>query len=471
MPLRDIALALGFSYGMLMLFKHPAYGAYLWAWLSVMTPQTMTYGFTRGVAFAQFAALALMLVFVFTKRKQMLPLNAITGLWAALLIWMTVTSFFSLAPQDWVIDRWIFVFKIQLMMLLSLMLVCTGRELQILVVVVTMSLAYFGIKGGIFTLTTGGGARVWGPGSSLLGGNNELAVGLVMIVPYLYWMRQSLTHPRWGVWVSRVMTVSIVLCAFSILGSQSRGGLLALVTISLFLGAKSAYPVRATLGIFALVAVAVAFMPNTWNERMDTIKTYQEDNSAMSRIYTWKTLTNAAIDRPLVGAGFRADNRVVFGLYAPSDPQYSIFQGAVWVAHSIYFQMLGEHGFVGFGIWLAFWLTVWRRAGKIGREAEAVPELAPWMPLLMRMTQVSLIGYAAGGAFLSLAYLDVAYYLAGYVLLAGMLLAKAQAAASAASASASSAGARPEAGVVGAAPGTAGAGARAPARLFPGARP
>jgi probable O-glycosylation ligase (exosortase A-associated) len=250
-----------------------------------------------------------------------------------------------------------------------------------------------------------------------------------MTMPYLYWMRQTLTHPRWGAWIRRGLTLTIVLCAFSILGSQSRGAFVALLTIALFLGAKSAHPVRATLGIVTLVGVAVAFMPDTWNERMDTIKTYQEDTSAMSRIYTWKTLTNAAVDRPLVGAGFRADNREVFGRYAPTEPQYAIFEGAVWVAHSIYFQMLGEHGFVGFAIWLAFWITVWRRAGKIGRQAEAVPELAPWMPLLMRMTQVSLIGYAAGGAFLSLAYLDLVYYLAGYVLLAGMLLAKAQTAA------------------------------------------
>jgi probable O-glycosylation ligase (exosortase A-associated) len=428
MPLRDIALLLTVVYGTVMIFKHPAVGAYMWAWLSVMTPQSMTYGFMRGYPIAQYVALTTLVVFLFTRRKQALPLNAITILWLALFVWMSVTSFFALAPVDWVKDRWIFVFKIQLMLLVSLMLVCTARELKILVIVVTLSLAYFGIKGGIFTLRTGGGGRVWGPGTSQLGGNNELAVGLIMIVPYLYWMRQTLTHPRWGAWIRRGLTLAIILCAFSILGSHSRGALVGLLAIALFLGFKSAHPVRATLGIVTLVAVAVAFMPENWNERMDTIKTYQDDGSAMSRIWTWKTLTNAALDRPLVGAGFRADNRVVFDRYSPKEPQYAVFEGVVYVAHSIYFQMLGEHGFVGFGIWLAFWITVWRRAGKIGRQAEAIPELASWMPLLMRMTQVSLIGYAAGGAFLSLAYLDVAFYLAGYVLLSGMLLAKAQAA-------------------------------------------
>jgi hypothetical protein len=44
-------------------------------------------------------------------------------------------------------------------------------------------------------------------------------------------------------------------------------------------------------------------------------------------------------------------------------------------------------------------------------------DLKAWLPLLMRMTQVSLVGYAAGGAFLSLAYFDLPFYLFGYVVL------------------------------------------------------
>ena len=424
MPLRDIVVSLVFGLGMLYLFKQPAVGAYLWAWLSVMTPQTMTYGFARGFSFAQLAAAATLVLVAVTAKKQKLPFNALTGLWLALVVWMSITSLYSLAPEGQTLERWIFVMKIQLMMFVSLMLVRTAQELRLLVYVVTFSLAYFGIKGGIFTLTTGGGARVWGPGASLLGGNNELAVGLVMIVPFLYWMRQTIEYK----WAKIGLTAAIVLCAFSILGTQSRGALIALLAIALFLGAKSAKPVPTTLGICVLVAMVIAFMPSSWNARMDTIKNYEEDNSAMERLYTWRTLTNAALDRPLVGAGFRADNRKVFGTYVPTGPEWENFKGRVLVAHSIYFQMLGEHGFVGLGLFFAFWGTVWRRATRTAREAMAVPELASWLPLLMRMSQVSLVGFAAGGAFLSLAYLDLTFYFAGYVLLGGMLVAKAQAA-------------------------------------------
>ena len=205
-------LILVFGLGMLYLFKFPAIGAYLWAWLSVMTPQTMTYGFARGFSFAQLAAAATLVLVAVTAKKQKLPFNALTGLWLALVVWMSITSLFSLAPEGQTLERWIFVMKIQLMMFVSLMLVRTAQELRFLVYVVTLSLAYFGIKGGIFTLMTGGGARVWGPGASLLGGNNELAVGLVMIVPFLYWMRQAIDHK----WAKIGLAAAIVLCAFSI---------------------------------------------------------------------------------------------------------------------------------------------------------------------------------------------------------------------------------------------------------------
>ena len=140
------------------------------------------------------------------------------------------------------------------------------------------------------------------------------------------------------------------------------------------------------------------------------------------RIWTWTTLWNAALDRPLIGAGFGADNAVVFGKYAPLDGEFAVFRGFVFVAHSIYFQMLGEHGFVGLGLFLLLGAVTWLSAGRLARQSKDDPEFGSWMPLLMRMVQVSLVGYGAGGAFLSLAYLDLPYYIMGFVVTAAALV-------------------------------------------------
>lgn len=416
--MRDIILTLAIAALLLSTFKNPAAGPYAWAWISMMNPHKLTYGFANALPFAQAAAAMSLVGLAIAKRRQFIPMNAVSIVLIMMLAWMSLTSFFALAAPQRVEDRWIFVAKIQFMLFITWMLVMDTKQLRMLVWVVTLSVGYFGIKGGIWTVMTGGGMRVWGPPGSLLEGNNELAVALVMLVPFMAWLRQTTPYK----WVRWAMTGALVSCFFSILGSQSRGALLSLLAMALFLALKSKRPIASSLGIAVLVGGAIAFMPQNWTSRMETIGTYKTDESAMSRIYTWTTLWNAAVDRPLIGAGFSADTAVVFEKYAPRDAEYEMFRGIVLVAHSIYFQMLGEHGFVGLGLFLLLGLMTWRTCSRIAKRARGDPELESWLPLLMNMTQVSLIGYAIGGAFLSLAYLDLVYYIIGYPVIAEGIL-------------------------------------------------
>lgn len=399
-------------------FVNPVIGAYLWAWVSMMSPQKLAFGFARNLPVAYAVAVVTLLAFVFTRKRHALPLSSVLAVYLLFLLWMTVTSFFAVAPQDQVFERWVFVMKIHLMLFVTLMLIRDRKHLDLLIWIVTFSVAFYGIKGGIWTLTTGGGGRVWGPPGGLIEGNNELAVALVMLTPFLYYLYQTVSH-RWVRWA---MLFSIAATAFAILGSQSRGALLALLAMALFLGFKGRRPLLTTVLVVVGVALAIAFMPDTWSSRMESIGAYEQDSSAMARIWTWKTLWAAALDRPLVGVGFGADNAIVFARYAPLDPEYEVFRGRVLVAHSIYFQSLGEHGFVGLALFLLIGVTTWWTAGRVARAATKDAEYASWMPMLMRMTQVSLIGYAVGGAFLSLANLDLVYYMIGYVILCDALV-------------------------------------------------
>jgi probable O-glycosylation ligase (exosortase A-associated) len=416
--MRDIALSIVVSALLILALRHPVVGAYLWAWLSLMNPHKMTYGFAYSMPFAQAAALVTLFGFAFAGQRRRMVSGPLVTLLLALFLWMTLTSFFAIAPVERVQERWIQVAKIQLMLLVSLCLILDARQLRTLIWVVALSVGFFGIKGGIWTVLTGGGGRVWGPPGSMLQGNNELAVALVMLLPMFYFLQHTETRR----WLRKIIGLAMLPIAFAILGSQSRGALLALLAMAFFLGIKGRYPVRTTLLLAVGVALAIAFMPETWSQRMETISNYEEDSSAMSRIWTWTTLWNVAVDRPFVGAGFAADNLEVFGRYAPREGVFAMFDGQVFVAHSIYFQMLGEHGFVGLVLFLLLGVTTWVSAGRLARKAALVPAYAAWMPMLMRMSQVSLIGYASGGAFLSLAYMDLPYYIVGFVVICRMLL-------------------------------------------------
>jgi probable O-glycosylation ligase (exosortase A-associated) len=415
--MRDIALSLVVAALLVLTLKHPVVGAYLWAWLSLMNPHKLTYGFANNLPFAYVAAVVAVVSLAMTKKRQMVPFTGITVTLLVMLFWMTITSFFAIAPVEQVQERWIFVMKIQFMLFVTLMLVLESKQLRVLIWIVTFSVAFFGVKGGIWTVATGGGGRVWGPPAGMLEGNNELAVGLVILMPMMYylWATDKHRYIRWA------LLFSMASCTFAILGTQSRGALVAMVSMLFFLGLKGRYPVRTSMLLVVFSAIAIAFMPDTWTNRMDTIRSFQEDDSAMSRIWTWTTLWNAAVDRPLIGAGFQADNVTVFKMYAPTDGEFAIFQGRVYVAHSIYFQMLGEHGFIGLGLFLLLGLVTWFTAGALAKQTKNDEELGSWMPMLMRMVQVSLIGYASGGLFLSLAYLDLPYYMLGFVVLSGAI--------------------------------------------------
>jgi probable O-glycosylation ligase (exosortase A-associated) len=218
-------------------------------------------------------------------------------------------------------------------------------------------------------------------------------------------------------WVRRAMGVSMLLCAFAAIGSYSRGALLGLSAMLLFLWLKSPKKLVPAIVMVLLIPVAVAFMPDKWSQRMDTIQTYKSDASAMGRINAWKMATNLALERPLVGGGYEIYNRVSFARWAP-DPD------DLHAAHSIYFQCLGEHGFVGLGLYLLLAFLTWRKGSWIIRQAARRPALK-WAAHLATMIQVSMLGFATGGAFLSLLYYDVPYYLMAAMVVTGVIVEKA----------------------------------------------
>jgi probable O-glycosylation ligase (exosortase A-associated) len=171
----------------------------------------------------------------------------------------------------------------------------------------------------------------------------------------------------------------------------------------LFLTVRSGRPGLATVFGLAGFGAMLSFMPDSWTARMETIGTH-EDSSAQSRLYTWRMIWNLATQRPL-GAGFDFWTPEVWFMYAVDawDKPYS--------PHSIYFQALGEHGFLGLALYLGIGFTTWRLAGRMIRDSGQNPDFQ-WLRTLLRCIQVSLLSFAVGGAFLNLVNFDLPYYLA-----------------------------------------------------------
>lgn len=382
------------------IFRNPFVGILVWIWLGIMNPHRLAFGWAHNMPFAFIIAICTLLSMVFHARKlNRFPDDRVAVSLVLFVLWLGFSPLFSFHLER-EFDLWLRVFKIQFMVLAALLVVGERRQLHLMTWVLALSVGYYGIKGGIFTILTAGHHRVWGPPGSFIEDNNSLALATVMAVPlFRYLQLQSKNR-----WVRLGCLAALVLCMASAIGSQSRGALLALAAMAALLWSKSRR--KGILGLLVIAAIPVAWllMPDSWTSRMSTIQTYDQDTSAMSRIYTWSTIWNLAIDRFPIGGGFAIYQPDVFLRYS----NRSDF--VVFVAHSIYFSVLGEHGFIGLALFLTVFGLSWRNGGWIVRNTQGRPDLE-WARDLAAMCQVSLIGYLVGGAFLSLAYFDLPYYI------------------------------------------------------------
>ncbi|HKA43516.1 MAG TPA: putative O-glycosylation ligase, exosortase A system-associated [Burkholderiales bacterium] len=409
--MRDIAVTLVVGYLLTRILKYPWIGVLTYAWVSIFQPHKHAFGFALSQPYALLIALTTIASMIMHQKEVKFPVNGFTILLFMLPLWMSITTMFALMP-DAAADQWVNVMKVFIFALVAAALLRTRKHIHSLVWVLVGSVGFYGVKGGLFTLTTGGGEKVFGPpGSSFISDNNAIAVALTMVIPLMYYL--STTLPR--TWMKLATYGAMGLSGIAVLGSQSRGAFLAIGVTTLFLWLKSDKKILTGLLLVILIPVAIGFMPETWEKRMKTTETYDEDMSAQGRLNSWQAAINIANDRPLVGGGFELYSYKVWAKYAPNP----LFLNT---AHSIYFQMLGEHGWLGLALFLTLGFMTWVTAGRIVRASRNRPDCA-WAVTLAKSIQVSLIGYASGGAFVNISYWDLPYYEVLIVMVAYQLVA------------------------------------------------
>ena len=412
--MRDIFVTAVIFGALPFVLARPYIGILLWTWISFMNPHRLCWGFAYDFPFAMVVAIVTLVSLLISREPKKFLWTRETVVLLIFVAWMVITTIFSVYPiLAWPqLEK---VAKIQLMVFVTMMVMQSKERLNLLVWVLALSLAFYGVKGGIFTITHGGVYHVRGPNGTFIGGDNEMGLALIMTVPLLRYLQ--LTASR--LWLRHAMTAAMVLCALAAVGSQSRGAMLGMAVMGVFLWLKSRNKLFTGL-LTALAATLILMtMPQQWFDRMATIQNYQQDASAEGRINAWKMAFNLAKDKPL-GGGFNSFQPGMFAIYAPGPRN-------VHDSHSIYFEVLGEHGFFGLFLFLTLGLMTWRTASWIIKRARGDPENR-WAGDLAAMVQVSLVGYASAGAFLGLANFDLYYTLIAVVVLCKTVLVARQAA-------------------------------------------
>ncbi|GAB0055914.1 hypothetical protein SIID45300_00213 [Candidatus Magnetaquicoccaceae bacterium FCR-1] len=459
--MRDIALLL-FVFALLpvALFR-PYVGLMLWTWFSYMNPHRLTWGFAYNFRFNLIVA-AITIISILVNRRTIqgkIPWRLPIILLAVFTLWTFITTQFAIqsGAAEIQFDRF---FKIQLLVFSTLILVKTRRQFMLLVLIITISIGFYGVKGGLFTIRSGGHFRVMGPTDSFFVDNNSFALAMLMTIPLIYY----LTSQTKSLYLRIILIASFLLSFVSVLGSYSRGGFLGLMilSISLFLKTRSRFILLAFF--MACAPIIYQFMPQQWHNRMNqvidsivsTLGTHTDtdlklpkqvnintssqgnihfeqlnesqkstamtilqymmhsdteitrDKSVTGRFDAWKFSIAVANDRPILGGGFKVYDQGAFDRYLPGVQRRA--------AHSIYFEVLAEQGYVGFFIWAALHISALLSGRRIARLTRRDPELL-WARELAGMLQVSLISYYTAGIFLGMAYFDLPYHIIALLVL------------------------------------------------------
>ena len=408
--MRDLFVAILVFGALPFALKRPFIGILLLAGLGYMNPHRLCYGFMLNMPVVMIVVLFTFVGMLVSKEAKRIVWSREVVVLVMFIVWMGVTTsqalYFELAAEQYKK-----VIKIQILTFMTLVMLNSRERVHLLVWAIVCSIGFYGVKGGIFTILKGGVHRVQGPPGTFIEGNNELALAMVMTIPLMRYLHLTEKHKL----IRLGLAAGMILTAIAAVGTQSRGALVALTITGAIFWVKSRNKFVTAVFVVVSALIVLSIMPPEWFERMNTIKTYEEDASAQGRINAWWMAFNLANNR-FWGGGFETWKPAVFQAYAP-DP------GNVRDVHSVYFEVLGEHGWVGLTIFLTLLALTWMTCSKLIRLTKNRPDVT-WARDLAAMVQVTLVGYMSAGAFLGLAYFDFAYHLVAIVVVVTALVVK-----------------------------------------------
>jgi probable O-glycosylation ligase (exosortase A-associated) len=378
----------------------PYVGVLVWTWLGFMNPHRLTWGVAWDLPFAQVVAVATLLGLLFTRDRARIPWMTEPVLLGAFWVLTALSTVLAVYPEHaWIAFQQFS--KILLMMFVTIVLCQDRQKFRLLLLVAAISIGFYGFKGGIFGIATGGAHMVMGPERSFIGDNNGLGLALNMTLPLLFFMARE--EPRR--WLRLGLRATFCLSIISVLLTYSRGNFLGLVVVLSMLLMKTRWKLLAVPAALVSVVVLTAFLPDKWFDRMHTITEWEQDGSAMGRIYAWRIAFAIALEHPIFGGGFGVFQRETWARYMP---EYHNWHDP----HSIYFHVLAEHGFTGLGIFLAIMaatlisLRALRRRSATGGDSS-------WVVNYSYMLEMSIIAYVVSGAFQNLTYFDLYWFVIG----------------------------------------------------------
>ena len=405
--MRDILLVLTIATSLALTLRFPFVGVLVWTWFTCNAPHQQVFGFSHSIPINLIVAIVTLGAILLSKERKVPQGDGITIAVFVFLAWMTLNSAFAANPS-WSWPLWDRDWRVIILGVFVGALGTSRVRIHALLWTIVVSLFYYGVKGGLFTLVTGGHFRVVGPPDTIISDNNQLALALLMVLPLANYLRLQSANKI----ISYALAAGMALTIISILGSYSRGAYVALAVLGLFALLRSRRKVRYLFWSCVIIIPTLYLMPQSFYDRVNSLSAPGQDEDFVSRLRSWTVAFDYARDHFPLGAGISGTQLPqIYNHYFPTEQAFA--------AHSIYFQVLGDTGFVGLLIYLTVIGFALIYAMRICRLTKGIAHLS-WASDLALMLQLTLIAYCAGGSALSMAYYDLFYLSVG--LLSALLM-------------------------------------------------
>lgn len=405
--MRDLLLLVIILGSVPLSFFQPFYGVLIWIWIAYFNPHRYTFGYMYNFPLAAVVAVPTLFGLIFNRYTNRNIMVRETLLLSLLSVWFVITYLSATQVslfQGHILDakaELIRVGKILLMTAVMILVVTTRQKLKYVFLTTALSFTPLVFKGAIFGFRSGGENRVWGPPDSFLADNNGFALAVNMSLPILFYLAREEQNRI----LRRTLNLAFACGILTVILTYSRGGLLGLIALLLVIAFKSKYRVVSAFLLVVFGFIILTFAPQKWTERMGTLRGHETlDDSAKQRLVSWGTTWNFVKDYPIAGGSFRSlPNVDLFQRYQSAPlPGGFLSSGP----HSIYFQTLGEQGFVGLALYLLLIGSCLISLRSINRRARLFPS-TNWMVTYANIVEVSLISFLVSGAFLGLADFDL----------------------------------------------------------------
>lgn len=403
-------------------FKRPFLFTLTYAYLDIIAPQRLSYFLLNSIPLSLILFGFAFAGFMLSDDKKDVRISPRWALLVLLLLYCALTNSIAVEPVA-AKEKWDWVWKALVFAIFLPLTLRTKLRIEALALMLVLCASALIVTGGLKTMAGGGGYGVMVLLVNIDSGLYESSIiscVSIAIIPLVLWLAQygTIFKPDWKV---RIYAGSLIFaCLLIPIGVQARTGLVCAAVLAVMLLRTAKRRVLYLIGAATVALVAIPFLPASFSERMGTIKNYEADESASTRIAVWQWTWEFAKTHPF-GGGFNAyvQNSIRYTMPVIDDNGFDTGETESGVVvdkgrayHSSYFEMLGEQGYPGLVIWLLIHFGgVWRMEviQRLYKKRAREDEL--WVGPLARALQGAQVVYLVGSLFVGIAFQPFVYML------------------------------------------------------------